>query len=234
MSDSAIGDNRWERVQAVLITGGTGFVGRHLAARLSGLGKAVRSVSRTAGFDVVRDTLPLDNIDHVFHLAAQTGVASSWQDPAAFIATNGFGTARVAEQCRTAGCSLTLLSSYLDGDHRRTVPTPIGDSVNPYAFSKRVAEEICRLYVGRFGARFVTLKLSNAYGPGQAQEFLLPHIIAQLIDDAAAEIVVQDLSPCRDYLHVDDVVDGLLRSVGAMPGSDFDLGSGTKAIRWRM
>ena len=226
MSDSAIGD-RWERVQTVLITGGTGFVGRHLAAHLSRLGKTVRSVSRTTGFDIVRDDLPLDNIDHVFHLAAQTGVASSWQYPAAFIATNGFGTARIAEQCRTAGCSLTLLSSYLDGDHRRAVPAPIGDSVNPYAFSKRVAEEVCRLYAGRFGARFVTLKLSNVYGPGQAQDFLLPHIVTQLVDDAVAEIIVQDLSPCRDYLYIDDAVDGLLRSVGASSGSIFDLGSGT-------
>ena len=216
-----------EGIRTVLITGGNGFVGRHLAARLNALGKTVRSVSRSSGFNIVRDEVPIDGVNHVFHLAGRTLVTSSWDNPLEFLQTNGYGTAKLAEQCRRRGCSLTLLSSYLDGNHLNPEPAPIGESVNPYAFSKRVAEEICRFYALRFGCAFVTLKLSNIYGPGQDPSFLIPHIVAQLVEPATAEIVVENLAPCRDYLYIDDAVDGLLRSVGASPGSIFDLGSGT-------
>src|SRR5262249_6735157 len=100
----------------VLVTGATGFIGRHLVSRLTTLGHRVCSVSRDAGFDILTQELPLDGIEHVFHLAARTGVGEAWRDPAAFLHTNGYGTARVVDQCRRQNCSMTFVSSYLYGD----------------------------------------------------------------------------------------------------------------------
>jgi nucleoside-diphosphate-sugar epimerase len=217
-----------DNAPACLVTGGSGFVGRHLVAHLKFLGKDVRSVSLSEGFDLLKEDLPLDDIGHVFHLAARTGVVEAWQNPLSFFETNAHGTARLIEQCRAKGCSVTFVSSFLDGAHTDLLATDssLGASVNPYAFSKRVAEQYCAFYACRFGVKVVTVKMTNVYGPGQSPRFLIPHVVSQLLDDRLAEILVQDLTPCRDYLHVGDAVEGIAMSMNAPAGSVLDLGSG--------
>jgi nucleoside-diphosphate-sugar epimerase len=81
-------------------------------------------------------------------------------------------------------------------------------------------------YARELGARAVTLRLTNVYGPGQSDRFLIPRIVGQVLDKQAPEIVVQDLQPRRDFIHVEDAVAGMILSMGAEPGAAFDLGSG--------
>ncbi len=90
-----------------------------------------------------------------------------------------------------------------------------------------IGEQVCTFYGSHFGVKTVTLRPANIYGPGQTKSFLIPHVIAQLLDDRSPEILVQDLAPRRDYIHVDDVVDAMLLSTMAPAGSIFNLGSGT-------
>jgi nucleoside-diphosphate-sugar epimerase len=200
-----------------LVVGAAGFVGRHLVARLKSLGNEVRAVSLSGGFDLLREDLPLEGIGHVFHLAARTGVAEASAKPLTFLETNTYGTARIVEQCRNHGCSLTFLSSFRPGAEA---------ALNPYVLSKTLAEQVCAFYAQRYGLRVVTLKFTNLYGPGQSPAFLIPHIVSQLLDPKAQEIVVQDLTPRRDYLHIDDALDAIVRSVGAPAGAAVDVGSG--------
>jgi nucleoside-diphosphate-sugar epimerase len=212
-----------------IVTGASGFLGRRLADRLTSLGHQVHALSRATGFDVRRDEFPPGPVDHVFHLAARTGVAEAWDDPLGFFESNALGAVRVLDQCRRRGLSLCYLSSFLrgsDGDAAAKETDAIKPD-NPYAFSKYVGEQACVFYGSHFGVRTVTLRPANIYGPGQAQSFLIPHVIAQLLDDASPEILVQDLAPRRDYIHVDDVVDAMLLSMTAPAGSIFNLGSGT-------
>jgi nucleoside-diphosphate-sugar epimerase len=186
-------------------------------ARLKSLGKEARAVSLSGGFDLLRQDLPLDGIGHVFHLAARTGVDGASEKPLSTLETNAYGTAKIVDQCRTAGCSMTFLSSFRPGGE---------GARNPYVLSKALAEQICSFYADRYHVPVVTLRVTNLYGPGQSSRFLIPHILSQLLDRQAPEIVVQDLAPCRDYLHVDDAIEGILLSVGAQAGAAFNLGSG--------
>jgi nucleoside-diphosphate-sugar epimerase len=211
-----------------IVTGASGFVGRRLVQRLTSLGHRVHALSLTTGFDVRRDALPADSADHVFHLAARTGVAEAWDDPIGFFESNAVGTLRVLDQCRRRSFSLCYLSSFLrsgDSDMGARATDAIKPD-NPYALSKYAGELSCAFYGSHFGVKTVVLRPANIYGPGQAKGFLIPHVIAQLLDDKIPEIQVQDLAPRRDYIHVDDVVSAMLLSTVAPAGSIFNLGSG--------
>lgn len=217
-----------EGVDGFLVTGAGGFIGRHLVDGLRSLGKRVTPLSHSADFDVMRDDLPLEGIRHVFHLAGLLGVVRAWEDPLSFIATNTCGTARVLDQCRRSGCSATFLSSYVYRSQGRRLAResdPV-DPQNPYAFSKHLGEETCRFYHKYYGLGVVVLRLANIYGPGQSTDYLIPHIVTQVVDPAVPEIQVQDLEPSRDYLHVSDAVTGILMSTRAEPGAVFNLASG--------
>lgn len=217
------------QLRRVLVTGGTGFLGRHLVERLRAARIAVVTPSREQGFGLQRDNLPLNEVDHVFHLAARTGVVDAWDDPVGFFYTNTHGTVRVLDQCRRHGCSLTYISAYVYGQPQR-LPIAEADPVvanNPYAFSKSMAEGACRFFSKNFGVPVTILRPFNVYGPGQSDRFLLPRIAAQVVDRNCHEIVVSDLAPRRDYIFVSDAIDAILVSLATTPGSLFNIGSGT-------
>lgn len=216
-------------ISTVLVTGATGFIGRHLIARLEAAGKTIVPVSPSLGLDVARDPLPLDGVDHVCHAGARTGVPAAWEDPAAFVETNTLGTVRLLDQCRRRKCGMTFLSAYVYGAPKR-IPIREDDPVdanNPYALSKYLAEQACSFFVQAYGMRIVTLRLFNVYGPGQSSKFLIPFIVDQVLDPGRAEVEVLDLAPSRDFIFVADVVDAILQSTRAPTGSVFNVGSGT-------
>lgn len=212
----------------MVLTGASGFIGRHLSARLTQMGASVLARSRNEDGDLL-DADPFgEGVDHVFHLAGKTGVVESWQEPLAFFAANALGTARVVEQCRKASCSMTLVSAYVYGAAQH-LPIDEAHPVepnNPYALSKRFAEQICAFYAQSFGVKVVTLRLFNIYGPHQSTSFLIPWVVSQVIDPNALEVVVQDLSPRRDYLFITDAVEAIVASIAARPGAIFNVGSG--------
>ena len=209
----------------VLLTGGSGFIGRQLRARLAQLGASVVAPSSR---DPVDENLFGDGFDHVFHLAGKTGVVDSWQEPLAYFTANTLGTARLVEQCRKAGCSMTLASAYVYGLAKHL---PISEAHpvepnNPYAVSKRLAEQICAFYAQSFGVNVVILRLFNIYGPHQSTNFLIPWIVSQVIDPNALEVIVQDLSPRRDYLFITDAVEAIVASIATRSCAIFNVGSG--------
>ena len=216
------------RLRRALVTGHTGFIGGRLAGRLRSLGVEVTGASRSAGFDLLKDPLPLAGVGHVYHVAGQAFVPRSWSDPAAFYEVNAVGTVRLLDQCRRAGVPVTYVSGYVYGQPERL---PIAESMparpnNPYAFSKLAGEEACRFFNQAYGLPVVILRPFNVYGPGQDASFLIPTIARQAADPAVAEIVVADLEPRRDFVHVDDVVDALLLAPDLPPARPFNVGSG--------
>lgn len=210
------------------VIGNSGFVGRRLQERLDSLGVNVRGFSRSTGYDVIRDELPLAGVEHVFHVAGQVFVPNAWSDPASFYQVNAYGTVRVLEQCRRAGVPVTYVSAYVYG---APASLPIAESAparanNPYAFSKLAGEEACRFFMTYYGLQVSILRLFNVYGPGQQESFLIPTIARQVLDPAVREIVVADLGPRRDFVHIDDVVDALLSVSGGGAAGTFNVGSG--------
>jgi nucleoside-diphosphate-sugar epimerase len=211
----------------ILVTGATGFLGRHLVAALESQGRVVRAHSSRDG-DIANCTLSMEGVSHVFHLAGKSYVPESWQNPQAFYHTNVMGTVNVLEHCRRNQASLTLVSSYVYGQPQRL---PIAEdhplsAVNPYAHTKILAEETARFYEQRFGLALAIVRPFNIYGPGQRPSFLIPSIVRQALDPSQAEVRVADLRPKRDYLYVGDAVMLLLATLRPGAHGVYNLGSG--------
>jgi nucleoside-diphosphate-sugar epimerase len=212
----------------VVVTGAGGFLGARLVARLTALGCEVVALGRGGGFRLLEDPMPLAGVDHVFHLAAETGVPDSWQDPARFHLVNSHGTVRVLDQCRVAGCSMTYVGAYIYGV---PVHLPIGedhplDPNNPYAFSKWMGEQACVWFAQCYSMPISAIRLFNVYGPGQSTRFLIPSIVAQVLDPMVPSVQLMDLAPRRDYLFVDDAVEALIASWPIESYSLYNVGSG--------
>jgi nucleoside-diphosphate-sugar epimerase len=212
----------------VLVTGGSGFIGRRVVELLRQHGADVSAPGRES-LDVSIGIFPDVPADWVVHLAGRTFVPASWSDPADFYRVNTSGTVNVLEYCRQARANLIYVSGYCYG-----IPEtlPIAETAplkpnNPYAFSKSAAEEACRFFVECFQTSVTIVRPFNIYGPGQPSHFLIPRLIEQVINPDADAIVVEDDTPKRDYVHLDDVagaIASLLRN--PRPGATFNVGSG--------
>ncbi len=215
----------------MLITGASGFIGRALAFRLKAQGREVVPVDSADGDIASRETLgkfAQQDITHVFHLAGKTFVPDSWGDLQTFCQTNVLGTVNVLEFCRKSRIPMTYASAYVYG---HPVSLPIGENSairpsNPYALTKRLAEEVCEFYASAYDLPVTTIRPFNVYGIGQADFFLIPAIISQALD-AGEEITVKDLAPKRDYVYLEDLVTALLATLNKPGGYRvYNIGSG--------
>lgn len=215
-------------MRKVVVTGASGFIGRHLVPHLAGAGYEVIALSSASG-DVAEPATwkELPAADAVVHLAARSFVPESWEEPGAFLRTNLGGTVEALEYCRRQRSRLVFLSSYLYGD-ASTLPIAETSPLvakNPYALSKKLAEEACQFFAEHCRVDLTMLRPFNIYGPGQSEMFLVPAILKQLTD--RQEVRVRDLAPRRDYVYVLDVVDAIVRAVTHEGGCGvLNIGSG--------
>ncbi len=202
-----------------LITGGQGFVGRHLARHLSDMGddvivadREVDVTDRAALVSIMTTATP----DVIYHLAAMTSVAESWSRPAEYTRVNVLGTAHLLDaahelvpEARVVLVSSAEVYGIVDEadlpitEASPTVPT------NPYSTSKLEAEHVARDAVRSRHQRVVIARPFNHIGPGQSAVFVVPALVQRMLD-ATAEgrhfIMVGDLSTRRDFSDVRDVV----------------------------
>ena len=196
----------------VIVTGATGFIGRALCKELTRQNYNVISVSSSNG-DIANLNVLSEFADqkvlHVFHLAGLTFVPASWEKPYDFIQTNVLGTVSVLEFCRHNKINMTLVSAYIYGAE---IVNPISEDTtplpnNPYALSKKLAEDVCKFYSEFYQMNICIVRPFNVYGAGQGEHFLIPGIIKQIRH--SKEVRVKDLQPKRDYIHLSDLVDCL-------------------------
>ena len=211
----------------VLVTGGSGFIGRRLCEALRERAFEVWAPSRQE-WDLVSDAMPDRRVDKVFHLAGRSFIPDSWKEPADFYRTNVQGTVSVLDFCRNVGAALLYVSGYCYGIAERF---PIHETSplrpnNPYAFSKVAAETACRFFSAHFHIPLSIVRPFNVYGPGQSAKFLIPHLIEQALDPAASELVVRDSRPRRDFIHVDDLVAALCTVPVRDDPATYNVGSG--------
>jgi UDP-glucose 4-epimerase len=234
-----------------LITGGAGFIGSALAAELLARGHDVRVYDdlSSAGDEHVRDldvevrtgdvrdlaalTDAARGCDAVFHLAAGAGVVASIEDPLDNFDQNGRGTLTALVAARDAGARRLVFSSSNAplgaGAYpaREDVPTA---PLSPYGASKATGEAYCSAFWGAYGLDAVVVRFSNAYGPRSAHKTnVIPAFIRRAL--AGEQLVIYgDGSQTRDFVFVEDLVDGLIRASEAdgVGGETFQLASGVE------
>jgi GDP-4-dehydro-6-deoxy-D-mannose reductase len=161
---------------AALVTGGSGFVGRHLVAELGDAALApTHAELDLLDARALRRALAAAGPACVFHLAAHASVSRSWDDPAAVLRENLEMTANLLEAVRheAPGAAVVVASSSeVYGPPERL---PVDESAalrpqNPYAVSKAACDLLAGQYADAHGLRVVRLRAFNQAGPGQSDD----------------------------------------------------------------
>jgi UDP-glucose 4-epimerase len=207
----------------VLVTGGSGFIGRHAVAGLSHAGAQVRVVDLRPHPDPSVDIVVGDigdpevlseafdgGVDSVVHLAAVTSVLRSVENPGGTFDTNVAGTHAVLEAARAAGVGSLVFASTnaVTGpmEAPAIVETATLKPLTPYGATKAAAEMLMSAYTASYDVRCVCLRLTNVYGPGmQAKDSIVARLMRAIRLEREFEIY-GDGRQVRDYVHVSDVI----------------------------
>jgi UDP-glucose 4-epimerase len=238
-----------------LVTGGGGFIGSHLAARLVADGAAVRvfdnfsSGSRdnlaaiAANIDVVdgdiRDEVAVrratSGVEVVFHQAANPSVPRSVADPRTTYDVNVTGTLNILLAARDAACRRVVFASTcaVYGDdpalpkHEGMLPVP----VSPYAASKLAGEGLCTVFARVYGLETIALRYFNVFGPRQDPHSPYAAVIPRFLEAlrrGESPVVYGDGEQTRDFVYVGNVVEANLRAADSpgVSGKVFNVASG--------
>ncbi len=235
-----------------LITGAAGFLGSSLANNLSREGHQVRGLDDLSTGDPqalspdvhftrgdVSDrpklwTL-LQEVDVVYHLAARVSVPESILYPRDYNTVNVGGTVALMEAMRDVGVRRVVLASsgavYGDLAEQPLRETVTPNPRSPYAVSKLAAEFYVRTIGGLWGIETVSLRIFNAYGPGQHLPASHPPVVPYFLRQAlrgGTLVVHSDGNQTRDYVYVDDVVSAMAAASTApnVDGLVINVGSG--------
>lgn len=223
----------------ILITGGAGFIGSHILAQLQGrrdmdvvVFDNLSSGSKEhvpAGMELVEgdvcdeaavDVLFADHhFDAVIHLAAQTMVPTSVEQPVLDCQINLEGVLHVLEACRTHGTGHILFSSsaavYGDNLHiplketERLVPT------SPYGITKMTTEHYLRVYHELYGMDATVFRFANVYGERQGEkgEGGVVSIFCKLLSQRQGITVFGDGNQTRDFVYAGDIAQAIIRAL---------------------
>ena len=226
----------------ILVTGGAGFIGTNLIKRLSSDGHDIISIDNYSTgkkqnhikgvkyylesdiTDILEDPpwqLMTFKPDIVFHMAAIARIQPSFERPEEYINTNFKGTYEVVKYCTKHNTPLIYAGS---SSHHS------GKFSNPYTFSKDMGEEIIELYRRHFGLKSSTARFYNVYGSYQLTEGGYTTLIGRWLHNIENDIpceIYGDGTKRRDFTHVDDIVDALVKIMNRKKyGYIFELGRG--------
>ncbi|MCH2209849.1 MAG: SDR family NAD(P)-dependent oxidoreductase [Fuerstiella sp.] len=241
--------------KTVLVTGAGGFIGSHLAERLTESGARVRAMVHynsggSAGWlnesslrpqmDVVaRDVRDagavldaMKGCDTVFHLAALIAIPYSYVAPASYIQTNVAGTLNVLEAARTLNTQRVIHTSTSEV-YGTALEVPISEThslqgQSPYSASKIGADKLAESYYRSFDTPVTTVRPFNTFGPRQSTRAVLPTIITQCLQPDTKTIRLGSLTPTRDLNYVANTVHGFIRAAESPEtvGRTVNIGSG--------
>ncbi|MBT4950621.1 MAG: NAD-dependent epimerase/dehydratase family protein [Flavobacteriaceae bacterium] len=206
-------------MKIILVTGGAGFIGSNLIKKLIKNGHNVTSLdnyttgkteNEVAGVNYIDDDI--ENIiklktkfDVCFHLAAQSRVQPSFDNPQESVRINVTGTTRVMEWARINNVKVI----YAGSSSKHHDP-----SDSPYAMTKFLGEEICKLYKKSFNVNVEIARFYNVYGPIEPIDEKFGNVIGiwrAKVKKSLPLPIVGDGNQKRDFTHVFDIVDGLLK-----------------------
>jgi UDP-glucose 4-epimerase len=233
--------------RTVLITGGAGFVGSHLAEALvadndvrvldilsSGSREHVPDGAELIVGDVTDpETVAeaMDGVDLVFHEAAMVSVEQSVENPPASNRVNAGATIELLEAARREDARVVLASSSAIYGHPDSVPVSEDDPkepTSPYGIDKLALDHYARRYHDLYGLETVALRYFNVFGPRQNPEYSA--VVSVFFDQAAdgGPLTIEgDGEQTRDFVDVSDVVRAnLLAATTDRVGEAFNVGTG--------
>lgn len=207
-------------MKKVLVTGGAGFVGYALSLELLKRGYSVDVIDNLSigneakispfvnflggdirGMDNIKDT----PYDYIFHLAALSRIQPSFQNPTLTFSINVDGTKQVVEYAYHNKSKLI----YAGSSSRWHNPL-----LSPYALTKHMGEEWIKMFKGVYGLNAEIVRFYNVYGPGELVDSNMSAVIGlwrAAIKKNEPIIIHGDGEQRRDFTHVYDIVDGLIR-----------------------
>jgi nucleoside-diphosphate-sugar epimerase len=226
----------------VLVTGGAGFIGSHLAQALVGAGHRVRVLDnlysgRRENLKAVKDDVEIlrgdcadpsaarravDGVEAVFHEAAVPSVARSVHEPALSHRANATATLQMLVAARDAGVRRFVYagSSSVYGDSpglpKRETMTP--RPLSPYAVGKLMGEHYLRVFASLYGMETLTLRYFNVFGPRQDPGSPYSGVISLFVTNLLAgrtPLIYGDGRQSRDFTYVANVVAGNLKALTA-------------------
>ena len=244
----------------ILITGFSGFVGSHLVeycrtlyphVKLFGLGRAFSFLSTDAeGNDVIQLTGDITDYerlrqvvvqtqpDLIFHLAAQSSVATSWTDPFSTLHVNAGGTIHLLEALRAEHVTSRVILVGSAEQYGRVQPeeNPVREEspfrpITPYGVSKVSQDYYGYQYYAAYDMPILRVRPFNHFGPRQESSFVIAGFARQIafIEAGKSEpiLLVGNLQAKRDFLAVQDVVRAYLAiAERGKPGAAYNIGSG--------
>jgi len=222
----------------ILITGGLGFVGTNLAKRLI---QDVHEVVVLDDYSIGYETnqlegvkylkMDIEDIDKItngkfdlcFHLAALSRIQPSFENPSEFFRVNTIGTQKVCEWARKSKIRVV----YSGSSSQWHDPYQ-----SPYAMYKKLGEDICKMYKKVYNANIEIARFYNVYGEYEIIEGNWAAVIGKwrgLVNNNEPITIVGDGEQRRDFTHIDDIVDALIKiGFGSEKEEDaWELGTGS-------
>lgn len=239
-----------------LVTGGAGFIGSHIVDKLVDLGHEVVVIDNEtsnvhenfyhndaakyhlldiADYEGTKDLY--NNVDYVFHCAAESRIQPTILNPLGAVRTNVLGTATVLQCSRESGVKKVMYSSTSSGYGLKNDP-PLNeempdDCLNPYSVSKISGEKLCKMYYNLFGLKTVTFRYFNVYGPREPLKGPYAPVVGLFLRqfrEGKSLTIVPDGTQRRDFTHVVDVVTANILAMDVDHdhyGEIFNVGTGT-------
>jgi GDP-L-fucose synthase len=228
-----------------LVTGGGGFLGSHLVERLEAAGHDVFA-ARRADYDLTRweDTERMfgdSRPERVFHLAAEVGgIGANLANPGRYWYANLMMGANVLEQSRQRGVEKVVLVGTVCA-YPKFTPVPFSEenlwdgypeeTNAPYGVAKKAILVGAQSYRMQYGLNSVFLLPTNLYGPRDnfhpTNAHVIPDLIRKMLETPEEVVLWGDGSPTREFLYVEDCVDGLVLAAEHYDGSEpVNLGAG--------
>lgn len=162
-----------------------------------------------------------ERFDMIFHPAARAGVRPSIIDPMLYEDVNIKGTMNLLEMAKEFKLKgfIFASSSSVYGSNKKfpfSEADNVDNPVSPYAATKKACELICYTYHHLYNMNITCLRFFTVYGPRQRPEMAI-HKFTRLIDEGKPVPMFGDGSSKRDYTYIDDIVDGVLKSIDHNP-----------------
>ena len=246
-------------MSTILVTGGAGFIGSHLSERLLSEGNKVicldnfnESTNKLFKYRNVGDILNHDSyrlidgdvrkkedldkiftrhgIDIIIHLAAQTGVRPSVQNPVLHYKVNVVGTVNILQACVKHKVQQLIFasSSSIYGCNSKfpfAEDDKADNQLSPYAATKKAGENACYVYHSLHGLNTTCIRPFTVYGPRQRKEMAIS-LFTRQISNGETITIFGDGSNSRDYTYISDAVDGFVKAIGRTGFEIFNTGGG--------